>query len=268
MRPARWSRSFERLIIYLTSNGSTHQERIRSVSGVDWKVQFALFQNPGHIRLFFLLNWHLGRFNLKVAMSVCVCVVWPSFVKRWCPPKKCLSVNYFFVFVPLSTTGNRWYMIHYTWHMTCDIDNNLKKFCPCVFVFQPMLKQALVSIRWKINVKKMFWSIFSRSCLVVNFTYCVKVLTNLKFPKLQKTLYFKSIGPLSRCFLWVNLSVCLSICPCVIMSVCSLLRYCLNVFLPPLPEVECPIFLDIRNPWGKVMERRSLRLEHFCLEVV
>ena len=27
-------------------------------------------------------------------------------------------------------------------------------------------------------------------------------------------------------------------------SVCSLLRYHLNVFLPPLPEVGCPIFLE------------------------
>ena len=38
----------------------------------------------------------------------------------------------------------------------------------------------------------------------------------------------------------------------------SLLRYRLTVFLPPLPEVGCPIFSEIRNPWGKVMERRSI----------
>ena len=25
----------------------------------------------------------------------------------------------------------------------------------------------------------------------------------------------------------------------------------LNVFLPPLPEVQCPNFLDFPNPWGK-----------------
>ena len=52
------------------------------------------------------------------------------------------------------------------------------------------------------------------------------------------------------------------------LSVCSLLRYRLNVFLPPLSEVGCPIFLEIPNPWGKVMERSGLRFEHFCLEVV
>ena len=42
----------------------------------------------------------------------------------------------------------------------------------------------------------------------------------------------------------------------------------LTVFLPPLPEVGCPIFLEIENPLGKVMERSGLRFEHFCLEVV
>ena len=41
-----------------------------------------------------------------------------------------------------------------------------------------------------------------------------------------------------------------------------------NVFLPPLPKVGCPIFLEIRNPWGKIMERSGLRFKHFCLEVV
>ena len=62
----------------------------------------------------------------------------------------------------------------------------------------------------------------------------------------------------------VRLSVSLS----VRLSVCSLLRYRLTVFLPPFPEVGCQIFLEIRNPWGKVMERSGLAFEHFCLEVV
>ena len=38
--------------------------------------------------------------------------------------------------------------------------------------------------------------------------------------------------------------------------ICSLR---LNVFLPPLPKVQCPNFLDFQNPWGKVMERSGLR---------
>ena len=64
------------------------------------------------------------------------------------------------------------------------------------------------------------------------------------------------------------MSICVFVCVCVCLSVCSLLRYRLTVFLPPLPEVGCPIFLEIRNPWGKVMERSGLTFEHFCLEVV
>ena len=31
--------------------------------------------------------------------------------------------------------------------------------------------------------------------------------------------------------------------------------------LPPFPKVQCANFLDFQNPWGKVMERSSLRLE-------
>ena len=46
-------------------------------------------------------------------------------------------------------------------------------------------------------------------------------------------------------------------------SLFSLLRYRLTVFLPPLPKVGCPIFLEIQNPLGKVMERSGLRLEPF-----
>ena len=28
------------------------------------------------------------------------------------------------------------------------------------------------------------------------------------------------------------------------------------------------MFLEIRNPWGKVMERSGLIFEHFCLKIV
>jgi hypothetical protein len=48
----------------------------------------------------------------------------------------------------------------------------------------------------------------------------------------------------------------------------ALLRYRLTVFLPPLPEVGCPIFLEIQNRWEKVMERSGVTFKHFCLEVV
>ena len=31
--------------------------------------------------------------------------------------------------------------------------------------------------------------------------------------------------------------------------------------LPPIPEVGYPIFLEIRNPWGKVVKRRGLKIK-------
>ena len=75
-------------------------------------------------------------------------------------------------------------------------------------------------------------------------------------------------GPMLSISRFVRLCVCPSVCLSVCLSVCSLLRYRLNVFLPPLPKVECPIFLEIRNPWGKLMERSGLRYEYFCLKIV
>ena len=53
------------------------------------------------------------------------------------------------------------------------------------------------------------------------------------------------------------------VCLCVFLCVCSLLRYRLNVFLPPFPKIGCPKLLEIRNPWGKVIVRRGLRFKTF-----
>ena len=75
-------------------------------------------------------------------------------------------------------------------------------------------------------------------------------------------------GPMLSISRNVRLCVCLFVCVFVCLSVCSLLRYRLTVFLPPLPEVGSQILLEIRNPWGKVMERSGLTFEHFCLEMV
>ena len=58
-------------------------------------------------------------------------------------------------------------------------------------------------------------------------------------------------------------SICQYVCVSVCLSVGSLLRYRLIVFLPPLPEIECPIFLNIGNPWGKVMKISGLIFENF-----
>ena len=65
-------------------------------------------------------------------------------------------------------------------------------------------------------------------------------------------------GPMLSISQFVGLSVCL--------CVCSLLRYRLSVLLPPLPEVGCPIFLEIRNPWGKSNGKKWSHIWTFLLE--
>ena len=86
---------------------------------------------------------------------------------------------------------------------------------------------------------------------VTNTIFCV-VQHVFKASALWADAFYKSKCP----------SVCLSVC----VSVCSLLRYRLTVFLPPLPEVGCPIFLEIPNPLGKVVERSGLRCDLIWFE--
>ena len=56
---------------------------------------------------------------------------------------------------------------------------------------------------------------------------------------------------------FVHMCVCVSVC------VCSVFDYHLNVFLPPLPNIGCPKFLEILNIRGKVMARNGLKFENF-----
>ena len=79
-------------------------------------------------------------------------------------------------------------------------------------------------------------------------------------------VFFHRIGPLGRFGLVVAMSVCM--CACVRVCLSLFAWYILRPILPPLPEVKCPKFLEIRNPWGKVMERSGLRIEHFSWKVV
>ena len=89
------------------------------------------------------------------------------------------------------------------------------------------------------------------------------ILACTQVPHLVVNLGFSKHWP-SGPMLSISRNVHMFVCLCV----CSLLRYRLKVFLPPLPEIGCPIFLEIRNPWGKVMERSGLRFEIVCFEVV
>ena len=109
---------------------------------------------------------------------------------------------------------------------------------------------------------------------VANYLKLGKISVKLVLKNILSELYMhgtslKTVFKASA--LWADAfykSKCPSVYPSVRLFVCSLLRYRLNVFLPPLPEVGCPIFLEIRNPCRKVMERSGLRYELFCLQVV
>ena len=64
---------------------------------------------------------------------------------------------------------------------------------------------------------------------------------------------------------YVKMSICLFVCVCVCVYT---FKVPFKRLFAPIPEVGCPIFLEIQNPWGKVMERSGLRFKHFSLEVV
>ena len=50
----------------------------------------------------------------------------------------------------------------------------------------------------------------------------------------------------------------------IFFFICSLRSLRSNAFLPPLPDVRCPNFLDFQNSLRKVMESSGLRFENFC----
>ena len=99
--------------------------------------------------------------------------------------------------------------------------------------------------------------------IVVNFDHSQSMAQHLHKDILRlakfifSSLRFSKHQPILSSRRDVRLSVCVSVpSTCEFQSisplfVCSLLRYRLNVFLPQLPEVGCPIFLELRNPWGK-----------------
>ena len=156
----------------------------------------------------------------------------------------------------LQYSGQR--LMHWFWsiiifpkmlHLKCQFENLAE-----ISFFSPLDKHF-----W---IKHQYLSPTFVICLHRNFTKNVNLadILHLEAGVTQNNLNFQSIGPLGRCFLLVDLSIC--------VCVCSLLRYRLNVFLPPLREVGCPKFLEIWNPWGKVMKRSDLTFEHFCLKIV
>ena len=60
-------------------------------------------------------------------------------------------------------------------------------------------------------------------------------------------------------------------CPSVCLSVYLFVPFHVldfEAYFAPTSRSRMSKFLEIRNPWGKVLERSGLRIEHFCWEVV
>ena len=78
----------------------------------------------------------------------------------------------------------------------------------------------------------------------------------IMFMRMKTTMVEELLKALSKASaLWADAFYKL-ICPYVCVCVCSLLRFRLNIFLHPLPEVRCPELLEIQNPWGKSNEKK------------
>ena len=132
------------------------------------------------------------------------------------------------------------------------------------FVFQRamncMVQSYTAWFRHTLHSTALTWTVFFMSCTELHYTTLYNTTLYYTTPKSAKIVQIEfskhwPSGPMLSISRNVRPSVCLSVCLCV----CSLLRYRLTVFLPPLPKVRCPIFLEIQNPWGKVMERSGLR---------
>ena len=157
------------------------------------------------------------------------------------------------------------------------------RVCVCVFVrpsmcslFEVMFKRLFAPTSWGL-MSKFFWDSESLMQSIAKkwfpiWTFLLK--NGLKLPRQNKFLqiFFNSFtfkisfkrlfAPLS----WQNLDRANLSTPQ--KYVCSLLRYRVNVFLPILSEVGCPKIVEMRNPWGTVVERIVLRFEDFCSQMV
>ena len=85
-----------------------------------------------------------------------------------------------------------------------------------------------------------------------------KIITEVKGNSPRVNQGFSSnwpTGPIRSSSCDVRLSVCQFVCPFSCTRFWGL--FC--------PHFGCPKFLEIRNPWGKVLERSGLRIEPFLL---
>ena len=119
-------------------------------------------------------------------------------------------------------------------------------FCHKVYLFLEFsLSFSKSSRKWREYCFEVFF------CELVVIYKCISmILSDFKASALWADAFYKSKCP----------SVCLSVCPSV--------HFWGSFKCFFAPTVWCPIFFEIQNRWGKIMEKSGLRLEHFCLKVV
>ena len=71
----------------------------------------------------------------------------------------------------------------------------------------------------------------------------------------------RTSGPIFSISRNVRMFVFLSVC----LSVRHTFSLYITLFLPPLPKVQCPNFVNFWNPGRKVMESGGVQYENFCL---
>ena len=186
-------------------------------------------------KIFFHWIGLLGRFSYRVDMSICVyvCLCVPLQNTHFQRLKKTSGLRAYRKFWPAMTQF--FFLFHFQWNL-----------------FLIFLGVFGITLLWN----TLLWA--SLLWIMEELATPPPSAPSPKRPKHRPS------GPMLSISRNVRPSVRLCVCLCV----CSLMRYHLTVFLPPLSEVGCPIFLEIQNPWGKVMERSGLKYEHFCLKIV
>ena len=154
-------------------------------------------------------------------------------------------------------TCDRWNLTYDMWHVTYDTWHMIKKkvFKKCQKSFKKCNKKKAKSTHKCRKVPK-------------RWDFIVLVLLSAHGERVGVSCMqeFHWIGPLGRFNLVVAMSVCLSVCVCVCLSPFHVVDF-EAYFAPTFPSWMSK-FLEIRNPWGKVLERSGLRTEHFCWKMV
>ena len=147
-------------------------------------------------------------------------------------------------------------------------------FCQNLFFFHKFLLNKSMQYQGKENS-----SIFN-----VSLTFSIKVESGQKWQNQKSSTYILSCNRASQAGHDIHVLLQMQFSPTrpsgpswsssrdvrlLYLVSCPLFMYqILRPILPPLPKVACTKFLEIQNPWGKVLERRGLRIEYFCWEMV